>query len=174
MNNLDNLLDHARIRQRTSIAKLVLLARQDLAQDTAHDLAAPRLGKVGHNVHGLGRREGSDALAHLDDELLPERVRGVVAVFYRDESVDGLAGQLVGYTDDGGLRDGVVLDQSRFDLGCGQAVAADVDDVVDAAADPVESFVVTAGTVSGEVVALVRSGKCPCSACGRPRLCGPC
>lgn len=49
----------------------------------------------------------------------------------------------------------MVLDEGGFDLGSGQAVAGDVDDVVDAAADPVESFVVAAGAVTGEVVPLV-------------------
>ena len=58
-------------------------------------------------------------------------------------------------TDDSRLADGVVLDERGFDFGGREAVAGDVDDVVDATADPVVAFGVTRGAVAGEVVALV-------------------
>ena len=102
-------------------------------------------------MHRLGRGEGPDALAHLRNKLLAQGVAGLMAVLDGDEGVDRLARELVGDTDDGGLGDGVVLDQRRLDLGRRQTVAADVDDVVDTAADPVEALVITASTVSGEL-----------------------
>lgn len=74
-------------------------------------------------------------------------------------------------------------------------MAADVDDVVDAAADPVETFVVTTGAVTSELEILlesseaffffarpwcnlrsnpgIRSGMCPCTACVHHRLSVP-
>src|SRR4029079_7332500 len=47
-----------------------------------------------------------------------------------------------------------VADEGRFDLDRAEAVAADVDHVVDAAHDPVVAVVVLAGVVASEVVAL--------------------
>ena len=62
-----------------------------------------------------------------------------------------MARKLIGDADDGGLGDGGVLNKGRLDLGRGQAVTADVDNIVNAAADPVEALVVSAGTVSREL-----------------------
>lgn len=50
----DNTLNNRRVRERRDVAQLILLARQDLAQDAAHDLAAARLGQVRDDVDGLG------------------------------------------------------------------------------------------------------------------------
>jgi hypothetical protein len=74
-----------------------------------------------------------------------------MAVLDGDKGVDRLACELIGDTDDGGLGDGGVLDQCRLNLGRRQTVAADVDDVVDTAADPVEALVVAARAVSSEL-----------------------
>ena len=174
------------------VTKLILLASQDLPQDAAHNLATASLGQVGHDVDRLGRGKRSDALAHLQDKLLAERIRGLGSVLEGHEGIDSLARELIGNTNDGSLGDRVVLDQGRLDLGRRQTVTADVDDVINAAADPVESLVVTTSTVAGELrmVSFVglsrqrternsrssrctRSGKSPCSACGHPRRCGP-
>ena len=53
--------------------------------------------------------------------------------------------------DDRGLGHGLVLDQGALDLGGAEAVAGDVDHVVDAAGDPVVAVVVAAAAVAGEV-----------------------
>lgn len=77
-----------------------------------------------------------------------------MALLDGDKGVDGLAGELVVDADDGGLGNGLVLDEGGLDLGGGETVAGDVDDVVDATADPVEAFVVASSTVTGELVKL--------------------
>lgn len=92
----------------------------------------------------------------------------VEAVLERDEGVDRLAGELVVDAYDGGFGYGVcfavlvmccvgrarertVLDECGFDLGGGETVAGDVDDVVDAAADPVVAFVVATRAIAREL-----------------------
>jgi hypothetical protein len=87
----------------------------------------------------------------LEDELLPERIAGLVAVLDRHEGVDSLACELVRDTDDGGFCDGVVLDKGGFNFCRGQTMATDVNNIVDTSADPVEALMVTAGTVSREL-----------------------
>ncbi|CRJ89941.1 hypothetical protein BN1708_009310, partial [Verticillium longisporum] len=103
------------------IAELVLLAGEDLPQNAAHDLAGARLGQVGDDEDGLGGGKGADALADLHDELLAQGVAGAGGVLEGDKGVDGLAGELVGDADDGGLGDGVVLEQGGLDFGGGEA-----------------------------------------------------
>jgi hypothetical protein len=44
-----------------------------------------------------------------------------------------------------------VLQKSGLNLGGGQTVAGDVDDIVNTATDPVVTVVVTASTISGEL-----------------------
>ena len=136
---------------RSGVSKLVLLACQDLPQDATHDLAAPRLGQVGHDVHGLGGGEGADALADLDDEVLAQGVGGLVAVLDGHKRVDRLAGELVGNSDDGRLGHGGVLDQGGLDLGRRQSVATNVNDIVDPTADPVKALVISCSTITSEL-----------------------
>lgn len=136
---------------RGDIAKLILLASQNLPENAPHDLAAARLGEIGHDEYSLGGREWADTPADLQDELLAERICGIVAILDGDESIDSLAGELIRHTNDGSLGDGIVLNQGSLDLGGRQTMATNVHDVVDTAADPVESLVVTAGTVTREL-----------------------
>ena len=62
-----------------------------------------------------------------------------------------MACQFVGDTNDGSLGNGVMLNEGGFDLRGRQTVTADIDNVVDTAADPVETLVVTASTVTSKL-----------------------
>jgi hypothetical protein len=87
----------------------------------------------------------------LQDKLLAESVCRLVSVLDGDEGVDGLAGQLVGNTNDSRLGNGVVLNQSSLNLSGRETVTADVDDIIDTASDPVEALVVTSSTITSEL-----------------------
>lgn len=87
----------------------------------------------------------------MDDKLLAESVCRLVSVLDGDKGVDGLASQLVGDTNNGGLGNGVVLNQGSLNLSGRETVAADVDDIVDTASDPVEALVVTGSSITSEL-----------------------
>ncbi len=131
---------------------MIALACDDLTHDATHDLARAGLGQVGDNVDLLGRRKGTDDLADLEDELLDKGgfVARVILEFTamesrsaqsgrmydkrhvpleRDKGVDGLTGELVVSTDNGGLSNTVVEDESRLDLGGRETVTGDVDNI---------------------------------------------
>lgn len=133
----------------------MLLPSENLSQNPSHNLAAPRLGQIGNHVNGLGRGKGTDTSSNLHDEFLAESIADLDTILYGYESIDGLACEFVCDADDGSFGNGVVLDEGGFDFGCGEAVAGDVDDVVYAASDPVEAFVVTTGSVTSELIFLV-------------------
>lgn len=135
----------------SDISQRVLLARQNLPQDPTHNLSTTGLGQIGDDDDGLWCREWANALANLQDEILLQLVVDLVSVFDGDESVDGLAGEVVSNADNGGFGDSGVLDERGFDLGGGETVAGDVDDVVDTSADPVVAVVVTSGSVACEL-----------------------
>ena len=61
------------------------------------------------------------------------------------------------HADNSSLADIVVEHERGLDLGGSDAVAAGVDDVVDAACDPVVPVLVASAAVTGEVVALFRA-----------------
>ena len=71
--------------------------------------------------------------------------------FERDEGDDRLPLELVGPADDGGLGDRRVADERALDLRGAEAVAGDVEHVVDAAHDPEVAVLVLARPVAGEV-----------------------
>jgi hypothetical protein len=155
LHRLNNLLHHARVAQSANVAELVFLAREDLAQNSAHDLTRTRLGQIGDAEDRFRRGEGSDGFADLHDEGFAQLVILLVTVFDADESVDRLASELVVNAYHSSLADGVVLDQRGLDFGGRQAMAGDVDDVVYAAADPVVALGIAGSAVTSEVVAFV-------------------
>jgi len=148
---VNDFADNGRIRQRRGITKAVLLAAEDLAQNTAHDLTTTGLGKVVDNEDGLGGGEGSNGLTNLHDKVLADLLVGLVAFLQRDEGVNGLAGEFIGDTDDGGFGNLRVLDQSGFDFSGGQTVSRNVDNIVNTATDPVVAVLITASTVTSEL-----------------------
>jgi hypothetical protein len=87
----------------------------------------------------------------LKNKILLKLVIDLVSVLDSYKSVDSLAGQLVINANDGSFGDSMVLDESGFDFGGGETMAGDVDDVVDAAADPVVTLVVTSSSVTCEL-----------------------
>src|SRR6202000_193499 len=89
------------------------------------------------------------------DELLAQLVARLHAGHQGDIGVDALALDVVGVSDPGGFRHLLTRPQRALDSGGAHAVAGDVDDVVDAAGDPVIAVGVAAAAVAGEVLALV-------------------
>jgi hypothetical protein len=109
---------------------------RDVAQEAAHDLAGAGLGQRVGEADLLGSGQRPDLLGDVAAQLLGQGVVGRDPGARRHEGDDGLALELVGAADDRGLGDLGVRDQRALDLHGRQAVAGDVDDVVDAAHDP--------------------------------------
>ena len=151
------IVDHRRIGQRRGVAEIAVFVLGDLAQDAAHDLAGARLRQAGRELDQVGRGDRADLLAHPADQFLAQVLARLLAGHQRDIGVDALALDVVRIADDGGLRHFRMRDQRAFDFGGAEAMAGDVDDVVDAAGDPVIAVVVAAAAVAGEVLARDRS-----------------
>src|SRR6202043_485086 len=77
------------------------------------------------------------------------------ACHQRHIGVDALALDVVGIADHGGFRHLGMRDQRAFDFGGAHAMAGDVDDVIDAAGDPVIAVGVAAAAIAGKIFALV-------------------
>lgn len=93
------------------VAQLILLAGQDLAHDTTHNLARSCLGQVWNNKYCLWRCEWSNRLAHLQNQVLLDLFVGFSAVLEGNKGVDGLACQLVVNANDRGFGDRVCVGQ---------------------------------------------------------------
>ena len=81
-----------------SVSQLVLLPRQDLAQNTPHDFARARLGQIVDDEDCFGCGKWPDRLSHLKNQVFPDLIARFVAVLEGDEGIDGLAGKLVANT----------------------------------------------------------------------------
>jgi len=124
------------------------------AQDAAHDLAAAGLRQALDEVDLLGPGDGPELVGHLLLELVLEGAGGRRSGLEQHEAVDGVALELVGQADGGGLRHGGMAHQGALDLGRAQAVSADLEDVVAPADDPEVAVLVHLGRVAGVVPAL--------------------
>jgi hypothetical protein len=124
------LLHDRGVAQGGDVAELAALG--DVAQQAAHDLARAGLGQVVGPDDALRAGQLADALGDVLAQLVDHRVVADVVALERHERRDALARVLVGLPDDGRLGHGVVGDDRALHLRGGQAVARDVDDVVDA------------------------------------------
>ena len=115
------------------------------------------LGSAGANWMRSGAARAPMSLRTSSFELLAQRVVAFLAGVERDERVDRRALDLVGHADHRGLGDLGMADQRAFDFGGADAVAGDVDHVVDPAGDPVIAVLVAAAAVAGEIAARDRS-----------------
>ena len=97
--------------------------------------------------------EGSDFAPDVGDQLGLEVVVRLPVGLEGDIGPDALALDVVRKADDRSLGDGVVAHEGALDLGGAQAMAGDVDHVVDAARDPVVAVGVAAAAVAREILA---------------------
>ena len=111
------------------------------------------LGSAGVNWIFSGAASAPMSLRTSWFSSLRKRVVAFLAGVQRDEGVDRLALDLVRKADHRGLGDHGMGDQRAFDLGGADAVAGNVDHVVDAAGDPVIAVLVAAAAVAGEIEA---------------------
>jgi hypothetical protein len=88
-------------------------------------------------------------------QLVYQPVAGLEAAAQDAVGPDHVAAHLVRHADHRRLGHGGMADQRALHLGRAQAVAADLDHVVDAADDPVVAVVVLARRVAGQVPALL-------------------
>lgn len=139
------------IAQSRCVAQAVFLTRQDLSQDSSHDLAGSSLGQIIDDEDGLRRGKWTDGFAYLQDEIFPRLLAGVDAVFQGDEGVDRLAGQLIIDAHHGGFGHSVVFNEGGFDFCRRQAMSRDVNDIIHTSSDPIVSFVITTSTIAGEL-----------------------
>ena len=145
--------DDGEVLQRRRVA-LHFAAGGDLLQDAAHDLSAAGLRQARGKAHVVGPRERADLLGRRAGAASSlSSVDGGDAVLERDEAHERLALELVGPADDGGLGDGRVRHEGALHLGGADAVAGDVEHVVDAADDPEIAVLVEPRAVAGEIVA---------------------
>src|ERR1700722_10578438 len=72
-------------------------------EEPAHDLAAPRLGKLGHELELGGGSEGTEALAHVFHERRAQVIARLVSNAQDDEGLDRFALHLIRLADDSGL-----------------------------------------------------------------------
>src|SRR5205807_503452 len=98
--------NHGRIGEGRGVAEGAPLG--DVAEEPAHDLAAPRLGKVGREDNVVGAGEGADLLRHVRLQLVAQLDARGDPLLDRHEGGEGLALDLVTPADDGRFRDELV------------------------------------------------------------------
>ena len=128
------------------------------------------LGRSGTMIDGPGRAMAPSLVATWS--RISSRSSSVASLPAAQDDVadDRLTGRVVGRPDDRGLGHGRVVDQRRFDLGGGDAVARHVHHVVDPAEQPDVAVVVDLGAVAGEVPARrTATSRCRGTARGHPR-----
>ena len=103
------------------------------------------LGRSSAQMIRFGPRELADPLGDVLADLGDQLVVALEVALERHEGRDRLARVLVGLADHRGLGDLRVRDDRGLDLGRREAVAGDVDHVVDAADDPEVAVLVAGG-----------------------------
>src|SRR5690606_29577429 len=113
-----------------------LAGGHEFLEKTAHDFAGARFWQAGSEMEivrfGDGTDDFSDVVAKLDEEF-----RGFLEIsLERDERGDGLAFQIIRAADNGGFRHGGVGDEHAFDFRRAEAVAGNIEHVIETTDDP--------------------------------------
>src|SRR5947199_8441161 len=95
-------------------------------------------------------------MANFAVQVLAQPIVSLLAGIQRDESVDRGALDVMREADNGSLGDLGVSNQGALDLGGADAMARDIDHVVDAAGNPIIAILVAAAAVAGEIKAGIR------------------
>src|SRR5437879_5870725 len=149
MDEFSNLLDNVGIGEGGDVAGVH--AVRNGGQDTAHDLAGAGFGHVRYDVDALGARDFADHGFDGGDDLVDDLLVGRQAGFDGDVDLGDAALDFVDDGNDGGFSDFWDAKAGGFDLFCAEAMAGDVDDVVDAAEDAVVAVRGERGAVTGKV-----------------------
>jgi hypothetical protein len=88
---------------------LILFTREDLSQDSSHDFTTSRLGQVCDNEDSLWCCERTNALSHLENEILSQLIVDLEAIFDGHKRIDGLSCKLVMDTNDCRFSNSMVL-----------------------------------------------------------------
>src|SRR6266576_2251109 len=150
LDELANLLDDVGIGEGGDVASVHVIG--DGGEDAAHDLAGAGLGHVRNDVDGLGAGDFADHGFDGGGDFVLDGFGGRNAGFQRDVDDRDAAFDFVDGRDDGGFGDFGDREAGGFDFLGAEAVARDVDDVIDAA----EDAIVTVGGEHGAVRRIVR------------------
>ena len=150
---IDEIIDHGRIGQRRGVAEVAILVFGNLAQDSSHDLARAGFRQAWCELDQIGRGDRPDLLAHPADQFLAEVFARVFARHQGDIGVDTLAFDVVRVADDGCFRHFRMSNERAFHLGGAEAMARYVNDIVDAAGDPVITVLVAPASVTRKILA---------------------
>src|SRR5581483_2311901 len=121
--------------------------------EAAHDLAAPRPRQRLLERDLLGRNDRAQALAGKAEQLAAERVARLVAALERNEGLDDLHRDGIGFADHARLGDRGMLHEGALDLEGPDEVPHRLDDVVRAPDEPEVAVPVAPGEVPRQVEA---------------------
>ena len=88
MHRLDDLIDDTWVSEGTHVSQLIFFTRQNLSQNSSHDLARPSFWQIVDNNNTLRRSKRANRLSNLKDQFLGELRCSLDIVLQRDECVD--------------------------------------------------------------------------------------
>src|SRR6266436_7374556 len=144
-----NLGDDVGIREGGDVAGVHVVG--DGGEDTAHDFAGASLGHVRNDVDGFGAGDFADHGFDCGDDFVLDGFGGRNAGLQGDVDDRDTAFDFVDCGNDGGFGDFGDGEAGGFDFLGAEAVAGDVDHVVDAAEDPIVAVRGEHGAVGGVV-----------------------
>ena len=149
----DEVIHHGRIGQGRGIAEVAILIFGDFAQDPSHDLAGAGFRQARRELDQIRRGDRSDLLAHPAHQFLAKVFGRLFADHQGDIGIDALTFDVVRIADDSSFRNFRMRNERALDFGGAEPMSGDVDDVVDAAGDPVVAVLVATAAVTREIFA---------------------
>src|SRR5229473_4150468 len=149
LDELADLLDDVGIREGGNVAGVHVVGNG--GEDAAHDFAGAGLGHVRDDVDGFGAGDFADHGFDGEDDFVLHGFGGRNAGLQGDVDDRNAAFDFVDGGNDGGFGDFGNREAGGFDFLGAEAVAGDVDDVIDAAKDAIVTVGGEHGAVSGVV-----------------------
>lgn len=120
-------------------------------EEAADDFSGAGFWQGGSEIDIVGLGDGTDDVADVVAEFVFESNVRIITHFQGHEAGDCLAFEIMRATDNGGLRDGWVSDEGGFDFRGSEAVAGDVEHIIEATDDPEVALFIAACAVASSV-----------------------
>src|SRR5712691_8824583 len=129
-------------------------AGSDLFEEPAHDFAGARFGQGIRKANIVRLGDGPDLFGDMLAQFFTQGGLGAEATFEGDEGNQRLTFEIIRSADHRGLGNFWMADERALDLRGADAMAGNIEDIIDAANDPEIAVFVLPAAITGEVAAL--------------------
>src|SRR5262249_38622351 len=127
-------------------------------ENTAHDLSRTSLGQHRYKLNLAGDGNRANFVLDVFFQFVNQLITASETLPQQTVGVNDIAAHIIWHTDASSLSHRRMADQTGFDFGCTEAIAADLDDIINTTNDMIIAIFIFAGRVARKIPTLLGIG----------------